>query len=477
MTLKSEEMRFALPRLRTAFWGLALAVALMVVPQTIHAQVICAAQGGAPTASSVGIDGTSCGVSAGNTSDGNSSFGFASGASAVGADNSAFGVGTGAYVGEGNSAFGARAGGTRSIFLGSNLGSFNSAIGFESGGGVTGDANTALGARAGQDVTGSNNLANGANAGQNVTGSNNVAIGAGAGQNINASNTVAIGGNSQATAAGSVALGQGSIASQVNTVSVGTAGNERKIVNVAAGNIAVGSTDVVIGDQLFTANQRVAAAFGGGAGLDANGQLVAPSYSIQGTNFSNVGGAIAAINTGGTKYYQSNSAGPAASATGADAIAMGSGATATHANSIAIGSGSATSAANTVAVGSAGNERRITNVAAGISPTDAVNMSQISGITSGIQNQITGIQNQVNDNRWEARGGIALALAAGGLHFDTRPGKLSVAGAYGNFKGVSGLAFGMGYAANDRVRFNATVSGSPDQGSMGGVVGGSFTLN
>jgi hypothetical protein len=120
--------------------------------------------------------------------------------------------------------------------------------------------------------------------------------------------------------------------------------------------------------------------------------------------------------------------------------------------------------------GSAGNERRITNVAAGISPTDAVNVGQLTG-------QIGGLQTQINDNRWEARGGIALALASGGLRFDDRPGKLSVAGSYGNFKGVSGLAVGLGYAATGRVRFQATVSGSPDQHSMGGVVGGSFTLN
>ncbi len=98
-------------------------------------------------------------------------------------------------------------------------------------------------------------------------------------------------------------------------------------------------------------------------------------------------------------------------------------------------------------------------------------------MATGIQSQIGGLQNQINDNRWEARGGIALALASGGLHFDNRPGKLSVAGSYGNFKGASGLAFGVGYAASDRLRFNATVSGSPDQGSFGGVVGGSLTLN
>ncbi len=51
------------------------------------------------------------------------------------------------------------------------------------------------------------------------------------------------------------------------------------------------------GGQLLTANQRVAAAFGGGAGLDVNGQLTAPSYTIQGTVYSDVGSAFTAVNT------------------------------------------------------------------------------------------------------------------------------------------------------------------------------------
>jgi autotransporter adhesin len=79
--------------------------------------------------------------------------------------------------------------------------------------------------------------------------------------------------------------------------------------------------------------------------------------------------------------------------------------------------------------------------------------------------------------RWEARGGVALALAASGLRYDDRPGKFSLAGAFGNFKGQSGLAFGLGYSATDRLRFNASVSGVPSQGSVGGVVSGSITLN
>jgi hypothetical protein len=36
---------------------------------------------------------------------------------------------------------------------------------------------------------------------------------------------------------------------------------------------------------------------------------------------------------------------------------------------------------------------------------------------------------------------------------------------------------GLGYAATERLRFNAAVSGVPSQGSVGGTVSGSITLN
>jgi hypothetical protein len=343
----------------------------------------------------------------------------------------------------------------------------------------------------------------------------------------------------------------------------GTAGN-RTITGVLAGSVASGSTEAINGDQLYTANQRVAAAFGGGAGLDANGQLTSPSYTIQGTAYNNVGGAVSAIDTalnnmvGASNYVRVNSTGPAASATGTDATAIGSGssssglnsiavgtgstatqsgsiavgfnssstgvnsiaigtgatatgsvavgaaasaanggaafgdgavatgslstaigpnASATAANSTSIGAGSTNTVANTVSFGSVGNERRLTNVAAGISQTDAVNVGQLQSVAAGFQTQLGSLQTQINDTRTEARGGVALALAASGLRYDDRPGKLSLSGAFGNFKGESGLALGLGYAATNRLRFNASVSGVPNQGSVGGVVGGSITLN
>lgn len=382
----------------------------------------------------------------------------------------------------------------------------------------------------------------GAQAGATAAGQDNAtAIGNGA--LANAANASAFGQGAQANATNSVALGFGSVANVANTVSVGSVGNERRIVNLANGGIASGGTDAVNGGQLFTANQRVAAAFGGGAGLDVNGQLTAPSYTIVGTTYNDAGSAFAAINaqlgspSGSSLYFKANSTGAAATASGTDAIAvganaqatqagsiavglnasstgtnaiaigtgaiatgsvavgagatasnggaafgdgavatgansaaLGTNASATAANSVSIGSGSTNTAANTVSFGSPGNERRLTNVAAGINPTDAVNVGQL-------QSTVSGLQGQINDNRWEARGGVALALASSGLRYDDRPGKLSMAGAYGNFKGESGIAFGLGYAATNRLRFNASVSGVPSQGSVGGAVSGSVTLN
>jgi len=68
---------------------------------------------------------------------------------------------------------------------------------------------------------------------------------------------LALGTNASATGNNSVALGNGSVALADNTVSVGSAGNERKIVNVADGTLSATSKDAVNGAQLFATNTRV----------------------------------------------------------------------------------------------------------------------------------------------------------------------------------------------------------------------------
>ncbi len=58
-----------------------------------------------------------------------------------------------------------------------------------------------------------------------------------------------------------------------------------------------------------------------------------------------------------------------------------------------------------------------------------------------------------------------------------RPGKLSVAASYGNFKGYSGFATGLAYAMTERVRLNGAFTASPSVSDYGVVLGASFTLN
>jgi autotransporter adhesin len=189
--------------------------------------------------------------------------------------------------------------------------------------------------------------------------------------------------------------------------------------------------------------------------------------------------------------------GNSASATTASAVAVGQSATvlatggaafganavvqASATNSVAIGQGSVASAPNTVSVGAAGAERRVTNVAAGVNPTDAVNVSQLqsvaAGMTAGFQSQINGLQGQIVDNQHEARAGTALSLAAAGLRYDDRPGKASLAAALGHFKGETGLALGLGYNYGTQLRFNAAVTGAPNYGYYGVSAGAAWTLN
>jgi len=112
-------------------------------------------------------------------------------------------------------------------------------------------------------------------------------------------------------------------------------------------------------------------------------------------------------------------------ATGANSAALGPNSSATAANSVAIGAGSTNTVANTVSFGSAGSERRLTNVAAGINPTDAVNVDQLQSTASSFQSQIGGLQNQITDNQREARRGTASAMAMTSASMPSAAGRTS----------------------------------------------------
>lgn len=438
--------------------------------------------------------GAGTGVSGGT----NVAIGVFSGTNVTGNANTAFGTSVGQNVqGNQNVGSGSFAGNTvignfnvaSGISAGNNVtGNSNSAFGDNSGSGVSGASNVGIGVASGINVSGNNNIATGFNAGQNVTGSNNIAFGRRSGSNISASNTISIGNGATASAVSSVAVGQGATAATANsvalgngaattaavgtsgttirgqtysfagtapvgTVSVGTVGQERTVTNVAAGQLSASSTDAVNGSQLYATNQAIETIQGGVGTLDK----FAVKYDNDGTN----------------KF-----------------------------NSI------------TLVGGDPSAPVIVSNVAAGVKTTDAVNVGQLKDgmsttlnqannytdlqVAWGVQesknytNQVAGqtlsqanaytdqkfarLNGEIGNIRKEARQAAAVGLAAASLRYDDRPGKLSTAVGGGAWRGEGAFAFGLGYTSeNGLVRTN--LSGTSSGGHWGIGAGLSLTLN
>ena len=284
-----------------------------------------------------------------------------------------------------------------------------------------------------------------------------------------------------------------------------------------------------------------------------------PTYAVGGITVNSTGDAIANIDTrvssnnaaikelasaGGVKYLSVKSAaeaasaagaeavavGPRASAAGAASVAIGNGAQASADNSVALGASSVASRANSVSVGSAGQERTITNVAAGMDDTDAVNVSQLKQSQEGsvrydrqaggqasdytslslggpggrttttVRNVRAGVANtdavnvdqlqsgmgqtldkaraytdgrirQIKQDTWvarrEARSGVAAAIAMASLPQAYQPGRSVLAAAVGSFQGEAALAVGLsGVAESGRYLYKAQASANTD-GSFG----------
>ncbi len=86
----------------------------------------------------------------------------------------------------------------------------------------------------------------------------------------------------------SVAIGAQSVAKEANSVSFGNDGLKRRLVNVARGRDQHDATTAAqLSDALAT--------LGGGAGLDAGGNIVSPNYNVQGETFNTVGDALTSL--------------------------------------------------------------------------------------------------------------------------------------------------------------------------------------
>lgn len=107
----------------------------------------------------------------------------------------------------------------------------------------------------------------------------------------------AFGYQANAYATNSVALGANSVASEVYTVSVGSSTQQRRIVNVADGTVAEGSTDAVTGGQLYSLGSEVARIVGGQVTYDGKFSTGA-LFNIGGNDYYTIEAALSALYDG-----------------------------------------------------------------------------------------------------------------------------------------------------------------------------------
>jgi trimeric autotransporter adhesin len=115
---------------------------------------------------------------------------------------------------------------------------------------------------------------------------------------------------------------------------------------------------------------------------------------------------------------------------------------------VALGAGSVASLANTVSVGAPGGERRITNVAAGINPTDAVNVSQLNSLASSLSANFQSLQTQIEDVDKRARRGIAAAAAISSIPVVLNPGQTSFTLGSGFYRDAGAVSVSLTHRLN-----------------------------
>ncbi|ONB89632.1 YadA-like family protein [Burkholderia pseudomallei] len=331
---------------------------------------------------------------------------------------------------------------------------------------ASGDNSTASGDNA--TASGTNSTANGTNS--TASGDNSTASGTNAsasGENSTATGTAstASGSNSTANGANSTASGAGATATGENAAATGAGATATGNNASASGtsSTAGGANAIASGENSTTNGANSTASGNGSSAFGESAAAAGDGSTALGANAVASGVGSVATGAGSVASGANSSAyGTGSNATGAGSVAIGQGATASGSNSVALGTGSVASEDNTVSVGSAGSERRITNVAAGVNATDAVNVGQLNSAVSGIRNQMDGMQGQIDTLARDAYSGIAAATALTMIP-DVDPGKtLAVGIGTANFKGYQASALGATarITQNLKVKTGVSYSGS-----------------
>ncbi|RKE50227.1 MULTISPECIES: YadA-like family protein [unclassified Sphingomonas] len=256
---------------------------------------------------------------------------------------------------------------------------------------------------------------------------------------------------------------------------VGAAAGPVGLHNVAGGSIAAGSTDAVNGGQVYALALTAVNAVS--YNTDANGARTntvtlaggnaAAPVTIANVAAGNVAaGSAEAVNGG--QLYTTNQAVATAQGTANSALALGS-------NSVQYGP-----SRTNVTFNAGGQATVLSNVAAGVSTTDAVNVGQLnSGINSAVtqanaytDGRIAALDFDLRNLRRDSFAGTSNALAAAGLPQAYEAGKGMIAMGGGTYAGQSAVAVGMSKAFSDGhtvVKLSGTYDSQGRAGASGGI--------
>ena len=301
------------------------------------------------------------------------------------------------------------------------------AIAIGHGSKALGDKSIALGT--GNRVTGDNSGAFGDP--NEVSGNGSYAFGND--NTVSGDNTFVLGNNvSNASGNNSVVLGDGSDGSQDNVVSVGAKGRERKVVHVADGEIAKGSTDAVNGGQMFDVRQDLREAKD--IDVDKWSQALGTGQVAEGdTGLVNGGQVYTAVNNVAKSFD--------------GLIGLDDGGT-----QINVGSGTQYDGADVVNFSKSDGSTRVLNGIA-TDPQDATSAANVGYVNAVGQNIIDGVNREfthVNDRMDKVGAGAAAMAGLVPGSFDDGE-KWNFSAAVGNYRSATAGAVGMFYKPAENV--------------------------
>jgi len=136
--------------------------------------------------------------------------------------------------------------------------------------------------------------------------------------------------------------------------------------------------------------------------------------------------------------------------------------------------GNAETAPSMTAAGINAAGTKVTNVADGMAPRDAVNYGQLEAVTRGLGGSINELGYKIGEVEDDANAGISAAMAMSSLPQAYLIGKPMIGGGIATYNGESAVAIGFSKMSNDG-RWVMKLNGTADtQGNVGGAIGAGF---